>query len=117
MYSTTHLSGTALTDESFEWAEEEAKWFRKAAAQGNAKAQDNLGKMYYFGDRFAHDCGMALRLFQASAAQGNSDAEYHLGMMYDEGDCVRRDPGEAERWYRKSAARGNAQAKSALAGR
>lgn len=44
VYSTTHLPGTALTDESFEWAEEEAKWFRKAAAQGNAKAQDNLGK-------------------------------------------------------------------------
>ena len=73
--------------------------------------------MYYFGDRFAHDCGMALRLFQASAAQGNSDAEYHLEMMYDEGDCVRRNPGEAEKWYRKSASHGNAQAKSALAGR
>ena len=73
--------------------------------------------MYYLGDRFDHDCGMALRLFRASAAQGNSDAEYNLGEVYSMGDCVRRDPREAEKWYRKSASHGNARAKSALAGR
>ena len=49
------------------------------AAHGNAIAQYNLGRMYYFGQGVPRDLDQAISLFRESAAQGNSDGENNLG--------------------------------------
>jgi len=51
---------------------EAAKWYRKAADQGNAKAQYHLGLMYAKGRGVPMDYVQALMWFNLAAAQGES---------------------------------------------
>ena len=50
------------------------KWYRLAAAQGYALAQNNLGIMYYKGIGVPQDDAEAHMWFNISAANGNSVA-------------------------------------------
>ena len=54
--------------------------FEKAAAQGLAKAQYNLGSMYR--DEF-NNFPVALKWFEKAAAQGNADAQNSIGYIYE----------------------------------
>jgi TPR repeat protein len=54
------------------------KWYRLAAEQGDAKAQNNLGTMYAKGDCVAKDIVEAYKWFALSAARGNSYAVDNL---------------------------------------
>ena len=56
---------------------------RKAADQGNAKAQSNLGVMYYIGEGVPKDDTQAVYWYKKAADQGLADAQYNLGFMYD----------------------------------
>ena len=47
-----------------------AKWYRKAAEQGDASAQNNLGLMYNMGEGVPEDAAEAARWFRRAAAQG-----------------------------------------------
>jgi uncharacterized protein len=49
-------------------------WIQKAAAQGQADAQYNLGAWYYNGDGLAKDTKKAHYWLKKSAAQGNAEA-------------------------------------------
>jgi TPR repeat protein len=51
-----------------------ATWFAKAAAQGHAGAQHNLGVAYFKGAGVALDFELADRWFRKAAAQGQRDA-------------------------------------------
>ena len=53
-------------------------WFRRAANQGFAKAQFNLGLMYYNGDGVAQDYKEAAAWFRKAADQGHADARAAL---------------------------------------
>jgi TPR repeat protein len=53
---------------------EAAKWFRLAADQGYAKAQNNLGALYARGQGVSRDYIQAYMWFALSAAQGNPPA-------------------------------------------
>jgi TPR repeat protein len=53
---------------------EAAKWFRLAADQGYAKAQNNLGALYARGQGVPRDYIQAYMWFALSAAQGNPPA-------------------------------------------
>mgnify|MGYP002130524370 CR=1 FL=1 len=53
---------------------ESVKWFRKAADQGDATAQFNLGSMYANGQGTAQDYAQALRWYQAAAGQAPTAA-------------------------------------------
>lgn len=53
---------------------EAARWFRKAAGQGNAAAQNYLGIMYCNGYGIAKDRHEAARWFQKAARQGQRNA-------------------------------------------
>ena len=55
-----------------------ADWFRKAAEQGNAHAQDELGAAYYFGHGVPQNNDQAMEWLKKSAAQGDSDAQQNL---------------------------------------
>jgi TPR repeat protein len=49
-------------------------WYLKAAEQGHAKAQNNLGFMYLKGQGVSIDLVQACKWFALSAASGNEDA-------------------------------------------
>ena len=53
---------------------EAVSWYRKAAAQGNAAAQFNLGMMYQNGEGVLKDPVLAYMWFSLSAARGKSNA-------------------------------------------
>ncbi len=100
-------------------------WFRKAAEQGEADAQETLGNLYYGGhgplsmDHFI-DWIMHGRYTQAAfwyrkaAEQGDADAQESLGDLYRDGDGVSEDATEAAAWYRKAAEQGDADAQESL---
>ena len=54
--------------------EEAAKWFRKAAEQGHAIAQYNLGELFYLGRGVPQNDQKAREWWQKAAEQGDQDA-------------------------------------------
>ena len=85
-------------------------WFRKAAIQGDADAQYNLGSMYATGQGVSQDDAQAASWYQKAASQGNASAQYNLGIMYENGQGVPQDYAQAASWYQKAASQGNALA-------
>jgi TPR repeat protein len=91
------------------------KWFRKAADQGNAFAQYQLGSMYANGQGVPQDYTEAVKWWRKVADQGNADAQYQLGSMYENGKGVPEDSAEAMKWYHKAADQGNVNATRVIA--
>jgi peptidoglycan hydrolase-like protein with peptidoglycan-binding domain len=60
---------------------EAAKWWRKAAEQGDAYAQYNLGLMYAKGEGVTQDDVEAVKWYRKAADQGLAEAQYNLGLM------------------------------------
>ena len=87
---------------------------RKAADQGDADAQFNLGFAYYMGRRAPQDYAVAAKWFQKAADQGHTRAQYNLGVMYEEGSGVVVNYAEALRFYRLGADQGFAPAQHKL---
>ncbi len=85
-------------------------WYRKAAEQGNAYAQFNLGYCYQYGNGVTKDYAEAVKWYQKAAEQGNAYAQFNLGLCYEQGDGVTTSITEAVKWYRKAAEQGLAQA-------
>lgn len=91
------------------------KKYKKAAEQGDAEAQYNLGRCYYDGDGVTQNYKMAIQWFKKAAEQGHATAQNSLGICYYNGEGVKPDPQEAVKWYRKAAEQGYAEAQSNLA--
>ena len=99
------------------YAEEEAAFVRKAAEQGDAKAQCELGWMYKNGQgSIAQDEEQAVAWWRKAADQGYAEAQYALGAIYSSSynDKVAKDTKQAVAWLRKAAEQGHAGAKAAL---
>ncbi len=89
-------------------------WYRKAAEQGDADAQDALGNLYYDGHgplsmqliMYGHNgqCAQAALWYRKAAEQGDADAQLSLGYLYDDGQGVPQDYAEAYFWYDLAAA-------------
>jgi uncharacterized protein len=92
------------------------KWFRKAADQDLALAQNNLGSMYREGRGVSQDYAEALRWFRKAADQGSAQAQTNLGFVYMNGLGVPQDYAKAVAWYRKGAEQGLAEAQNNLGG-
>jgi hypothetical protein len=88
--------------------------YRKAAEQGNAIAQFNLGVMYEQGRGVGQSDTKAVAWFRKAAEQGYAYAQFNLGFMYEEGRGVGQSDAEAVAWYRKAAEQGNAYAKKKI---
>lgn len=91
---------------------EAVKFWRQAAEQGDAKAQNSLGEAYYEGQGVPQDYAEAARWFRMAAEQGNAEAQRSLGRAYAYagGRGVPQDNAEAAKWYRMAAEQGNAEA-------
>jgi TPR repeat protein len=92
-----------------------AAWYRKAAEQGYAKAQFNLGEMYLRGQGVSKDYAEAINWIQKAADQGDARAEDALGFTYYNGQGVPQDYAKAARWYGKAAEQGYPVAQQGLA--
>lgn len=79
---------------------------RKAAEQGEAESQYNLGHMCYRGEGVAQDYKQAAEWFRRAAEQGDAGAEINLGYMYYNGQGVPLDDNQALKWFRKAAEQG-----------
>ena len=89
-------------------------WYRKAADQGFAGAQNGLGNMYSSGRGVAKDDMQAVVWYLKAANQEDEVAQYNIGSMYYNGKGVPKDDAKAVAWYRKSADRGFAAAQHDL---
>ena len=89
---------------------------RKAAEQGNASAQFNLGVMYDEGLGVKKDYIETVKWYRKAAEQGHAEAQCYLGTMYQNGEGLPVDFGEAVKWFRKAAEKGDAVAQFLLAG-
>lgn len=81
-------------------------WFRKAAEQGHAYAQYELGMMYLQGGRHRtsarSDEKEAMKWLHKAAEEGYIEAQASLGLIYAfEG--AKQDLKEAVKWFRKAA--------------
>ncbi len=116
-----HYQFIEVKDESGKWIPsirlgytEAVKWYRKAAEQGDADAQYQLGKCYDYGRGVTQDFTEAVKWYRKAAEQGDADAQYQLGKCYDYGRGVTQDFTEAVKWYRKAAEQGHAVAQHNL---
>jgi len=104
-------SGYATASPSVGISAEGLRSLQTQAAQGNAEAQNKLGKLYFLGQSVPQNNTTARKWFEKSAAQGNADAQNNLGFLYDK---AQGDYAKAREWYEKAAAQRHAAAQSNL---
>jgi len=86
---------------------EAPKWFRKAAEQGHAQAQAQVGELYLLGmDGVDKDLQQAITWFRKAAEQGDALGQAELAFMYETGAGVPQNYAEAVRWYTRAADQG-----------
>lgn len=87
-----------------------AAYYKKAAEEGDAKAQNNLGLCYEYGQGVIQSNKEAVRWYRKAAEQGYTNAQNNLGLCYEYGLSVEQDEQEAVIWFRIAAEQGNATA-------
>ena len=85
---------------------EAAKWYLKAAEQGDAEAQIKLAK-YYLSDDGSRDLDKAFKWYLKAAEQGDAEAQLQFGQYW-------RGAPSCVAWYRKAALQGNSEAQASL---
>ncbi|CAF3804048.1 unnamed protein product [Rotaria sordida] len=107
--------------------EQAAKYFAKAASEGNAEGMYNLARLTDRGLGVKKDHHLALKLLEQAAAQppqnpifkqfpnvGVAEAEHALGLRYFAGISVRKDLSAAAYWYQRATDHGSALAANNL---
>jgi TPR repeat protein len=94
--------------------EQSVFWYRKAAVQGAAVAQANLGSAYHEGRGVAQDYAQAAAWTLKAAQQGSPAAQFNMGMAYGNGEGVERNPSEAYVWFYLASLTGQQDAKENL---
>ena len=91
------------------------EWYQKAAAQGNANAQNNIGVLYENGGfGVEQDYSKAMEWYQKATLQGVARAQYHIGILYLNGLGVPQNSEKAIEWLKKAAEQGDEDAKKEL---
>ncbi len=92
----------------------QVKLLQQRANQGDAQAEYDLGRMYYWGRGVPRDYAQANYWHQKAAAQGLAKAECAIGGLYYYGRGLDQSYADALVWYRKAADQGDAEAQDAL---
>ena len=90
--------------------------WEKAADQGYALAQYNLGLMYHSGRCVEKNHKKAFEWFEKAAEQGHVEAQHNLGTKYLDGKGVDQNVKKAVELFEKAAERGLAEAQYNLGG-
>ena len=70
-------------------------WIKKAAEEGRANWQCNLGVCYFYGEGVEKNLSEASKWYKKAAEQGNAKAQFNLGLGYFKGEGVPQEYGEA----------------------
>lgn len=90
------LSGCA-SKSTFPSAEDIAQ-YQMSAQQGDAKAQFQLGRIYYFGDGVDQNKALGLEWMEKAANQGNAEIMHSVAIYHE-----RYDNKKAIEWFQKAA--------------
>lgn len=97
---------------------EALKWYKKAAALGDADGMYNAGYLYFFGhsrnDEFPENKPAAVLWFKKAAEKGHARAQYYLGLCYYEGMGTPKNIPMALQWWKKAAKQNQSEAEYAL---
>ncbi len=83
---------------------------RRAAANGDARAQFIIAGRYLDGQGIAQDFEKAFTWYQQAASRGLAPAQYRLATLYELGKGTPADPRQALAWYERAALGGNIKA-------
>jgi len=90
-------------------------WFSKAAEQGHAQAQFNMGVIFSTGRGASNDFEKSIEWFTKAAVQGNAEAQMVLGNYYFTISFSDKSAGEqSTNWYIKAAENGHVLAQYRL---
>lgn len=82
-------------------------WYKKAADQGHAEAQNGLGMLFQKGyGGVLQSNELAFQWYEKAAWQGLAVAQYNLGYCYYYGIGVKQNETKAIEWIKKSAEQG-----------
>ena len=84
-----------------------ACWYRKAAEQGHAEAQEKLAEMIDLGQGLSRNPEEAAEWYRKAAEQDRVKAQARLAIMLDQGEGIPRDVETAAIWYCRAAERGD----------
>ena len=87
---------------------------KKAAEQGDAQAQYNLGNCYAFGKGVEKNLSEAVKWYRKAAEQGDAQAQYNLGVCYYNGQGMIQNNIKAYAWIAVASANGCDDATKAL---
>jgi TPR repeat protein len=98
---------------------EALRWYRRAAEQGDAVAEAEVGAAYWgiWGppDIIPRDYSEAAKWYRKAADQGQREAQFALGFMYEDGTVgVPQDYALAHMWLNLAASQGHLVAKIEL---
>ncbi|MVV49016.1 sel1 repeat family protein [Pseudomonas sp. PB120] len=88
--------------------------FQSLAQDGDAKAQYQLGKLYYFGSGVEVDYKKAFYWFKLSAERGVREAQHNLAVMYQDGNGTEKNEAASWQWYTQAAKNGFAPSQEIL---
>ncbi|KAG0276432.1 hypothetical protein BGZ95_007539 [Linnemannia exigua] len=103
------------TDGLLQMYDKAMKWLLRAAAQGHAGAECEIGRMFETGRGVEEDHFTAAAWYRKAAHQGHAAAQKNLAVMYTQGWGVEENLAEAAYWYRKAADQGHSSAQFNLA--
>jgi TPR repeat protein len=110
-YAAFQMQGLTGNDPDYTLA---ADYYRRAAEQGDAPAQDMLSWMLLEGEIMPADPAEARRWAHEAAEKGIASSMTRLGMLYHNAIGVDREPHQAVYWWRKGADAGDADAQAML---
>lgn len=88
---------------------------KRAAAQGNARAQFDLGVMYATGKGVRKNERLAFNYFHKAARKNHSEAKFYVGLSFSQGRGVRQQSQLARYWFKLAAKSGHPKAMAHLA--
>jgi len=86
----------------------------QAAKQGDAAAQERVGRLYLDGPERARDERKAFFWTRRAALSGDRNAQITVARMYESGRGVKQNPIGAYVWYSVAAASGSEPARESL---
>lgn len=96
--------------DDFHTTKSAAKWYLRAAENGHAEAQSNIGWMYIHGKGVKRDREEGIKWYKRAIKNGSASALYRLGYAYLYGYGVMADYKEANRFYAQGAIMGSEEA-------
>ena len=90
-------------------------WMKKAAEEGRANWQCNLGVCYFYGKGVEKNMTEASKWYKKASEQGDDKAQFNLGLGYFKGEGVQQDYAKAMHWFGKASEQRDADAQLHIA--